>query len=172
LTQSEKQAIIGFLINCEPQPRSINTTPLVRRPATRSPGMVAMPISIYPDYSLVDPLPPVEGEAPPDSGAVDDPQQPSEMFEGLLVFRLSLTDGLDEMGRISTQFGEYTYSSYTRGVFVGDRVYAVTDNGIRGADVSDPSNVRYELALPRPEQFFGDPIPVDLVIVPEPGIAE
>ncbi|NOT00779.1 MAG: hypothetical protein HOP29_09145 [Phycisphaerales bacterium] len=190
-------------------------------------GMVAMPISIYPDYSQFEDvlppepetrpdgdvddvgggsdgsmgggsvdagdgvvtddgtssggetpadggetMPPVEGEAPPESETVVDSQQPSQMFEGLMVFSLSLTDGLSEMGRISTQFGEYPYSSYTRGVFIGSRVFAVTDNGVRGADVSDLSTVRYELALPRPDVDYGEVIPLDDFVVSDPGIAE
>ena len=59
-------------------------------------------------------------------------------------------DGIDELGRISTRFedaGIY-WSQFTRGVFIGDDILAVTNNGVRGAPVSDIASVPYELLIP------------------------
>ena len=83
------------------------------------------------------------------------------------------------MGQISTRFDEAGYgywgASFTRGVFIGDKIYAVTNQGVREASVSNVSVVENEL-------FFGvpyvegppiliDPMPLEPVepVLPEGG---
>jgi len=64
-------------------------------------------------------------------------------FEGVVVFSATVEDGFTELGRVSTRYpqsGIY-YSSYTRGVFLGDDILAVTDKGIRRAPTSDTETV-------------------------------
>lgn len=77
----------------------------------------------------------------------DDQLPEPQGFEGLFVYSATPTGGLTEMGRISTRFDESGYwgSSFTRGVFIGDKVYAVTNLGVREAVVSDVSTVENEL---------------------------
>lgn len=111
-------------------------------------------------------------EPPPsDDGdiAVDEPGLPSDAFEGLIVFRATAEDGFTELGRISTHFDEmgWWYPSFTRGVFVGERVYAVTNIGLRTAPLSDVNDVDGEL-------LYGDPIsepPVE-PLPTDPGVID
>lgn len=68
-------------------------------------------------------------------------------FDGLVVYEVSADNGFTEKGRISTRFLDqgHHYSAFTRGVFVGDHVYAVTDGGVRGAALSDVGTVTSEV---------------------------
>ncbi len=139
-------------------------------------GLVALPVSIYDDIFFfdftgddgpvtntddddrLDPAQTDSDEAP-DSGSDAEPP-PDEIienidtyvpqgFEGLVVYSVSVEDGFTELGRISTRFEEagYYWNSFTRGVFIGDDVFAVTDHGVRGTLVSDFTSIPYELIL-------------------------
>jgi len=118
-------------------------------------GMVAMPMSIYPDYGDVifiegdggttdggTGVEPVEGPV-----EVIDPLPEPQGFDGVFVYSASPDGGLTELGRISTRFDEAGYwgASFTRGVFIGEKVYAVTNLGVREAATSDVSTVEAEL---------------------------
>jgi len=129
-------------------------------------GLVALPLSIYEDIVFFDP---VIGVTDGDTTVVSVDTDGSETgsgdagvsldefdafvpggFEGLVVFSVSAQDGFNELGRISTRFedaGIY-WSEFTRGVFIGDDVLAVTNNGVRGAPVSDIAGVPFELLTP------------------------
>lgn len=87
-------------------------------------------------------------------------------FEGLFVYEVSTESGFTELGRISTRFEDrgYRWPQFTRGVFIDDDVWAVTDYGLRGGSVvrlGRIDNASLEL-------FYGRDFAVDLV---EPGIA-
>lgn len=114
-------------------------------------------------------------QPPPDDTVVTDP--PVDVipevkgFEGVYVFRVSVDTGLTELGRVSTRFEESQYwgASFTRGVFVGDDLYAVTDLGIHSASVNDLETTQSELFFGLPYDFEEPPIPVDPVPLPDPG---
>ena len=70
------------------------------------------------------------------------------------MYRVSAETGFEQVGRISTSFDGfgYYYGSFTRGVFIGDNVYAVTDVGVRAAPVDaivEPAP--YELVIAPPD---------------------
>ena len=93
-------------------------------------------------------------EPAPDEPVSADPYIPPG-FDGLAVYRVSVTDGFTEVGQISTRFedaGIY-WASFTRGVFIADNVFAVTDNGVRGAPISDLANPPFSLLLASPVDF-------------------
>ncbi len=76
-------------------------------------------------------------------------------FNGLLVYRVTAEGGFTLLGRISTRleggdcdYCGYAWPSYTRGVFIGDDVYAVTDSVVRAAPISDPAALSGSLELP------------------------
>jgi len=152
-----------------------------------SEGLIALPASIY-DYSAID-LPTIlDGDGVVREDVVDggvgdgtDAAPPADDllapvvpqgFEGLLVFRVSAETGFSELGRMSTQYdrpGFYTYTSFTRGVFIQNGltdafdVYAVTNQGVRTAPVSNvnatPSELFYGQLFPvyiGPEGLFED----------------
>jgi len=139
-------------------------------------GMVALPVSIYPDYGDIVFLDgggssgssgTSGGEtdaAPPDEpiDIIAPPVPVTQGFDGLFVYEASATGGLAELGRISTRYDEAGYwgSSFTRGVFIGDKVLAVTNLGVREAAVSDVSTVESELyyGLPYVEE---PPVTID-----------
>ena len=158
--------------------------------------LVALPVSIYGGFFIDDDIRDVfddtvvdggtgvslgesEPDAPPPTEPGDDPvvDEPGDVFvpdgfEGVVVFRASPEEGLSELGRISTRFDEagFYYPYFTRGVFIGDRVYAVTNIGVRAAPVDDVAQVEGEL-------FYGstfeppiEPLPTDPgIIEPESG---
>jgi hypothetical protein len=89
-------------------------------------------------------------------GATGGPTYGTWTFSGLFVYRVTVEEGFQPLGRISTRLESatepsrfYYYSSnWTRGVFIDDNVYAVTDELIRSAAVSDPNAVIDTLILP------------------------
>ncbi len=129
-------------------------------------GLIALPLSIAADFFFFDDVF-MGGDGMAVDGVSTDASEPAVLppdaaidavvpsfpgFDGLVVFSVSVEDGFTELGRISTRFEEsgYFWSSFTRGVFIGDDVFAVTDHGIRGAPISDPASVPYELLLEDP----------------------
>ena len=71
-----------------------------------------------------------EETPPPDSSdETSSPPPLPEGFDGLVVFSVSPDEGISEMGRVSTRFEQdgFYFSSFTRGIFIGDNVFAVTD---------------------------------------------
>ena len=123
-------------------------------------------IALVGDGDLVDGVAPVGDpddsgvEAPPDSSdEASSPPPLPEGFDGLVVFSVSPDGGIEEMGRVSTRFEEngFFFSSFTRGVFIGDNVFAVTNNGVRGAPVDDLATAPYELIFEaQAPVFFGE----------------
>jgi len=124
-------------------------------------GLVAIPISIYQPWIFFDDIG-VVGVEPGDDGVSVDtaPDEPAnqdiappmpEGFDGLVVFSATAEDGLAELGRISTRFdptAEWWYGpAFTRGVFIGDDVFAVTNKGVRGSAIADPGTALYELTF-------------------------
>ena len=128
-------------------------------------GMVALPITVdrffffpFDDGFVVnsDDVPTVDaqisdGEVPPPdlSEPIDGDDFTSMSFDGLVVFHIDVDAGLTEMGRIDARFpGQSTYgSSFTRGVFIGDDVFVVTDHGVRGAKLNALTTAAYEVAF-------------------------
>lgn len=131
----------------------------------REAGLVALPVTVYGDMPFIDggvliddtvdggsSSGSTDGAAPPVDEQVDtvaDSIAPTG-FEGLVVYRVSVDTGFTALGQISTRFenaGIY-WSSFTRGVFIGDDVFAVTDKSIRGAPLADVNSAPHELVFP------------------------
>ncbi|MBN1489842.1 MAG: beta-propeller domain-containing protein [Phycisphaerae bacterium] len=87
-------------------------------------------------------------------GDTSGPEWGTHTFTGLYVYRVTLEAGFDLLGRISTREVTtspdywYDYDWYTRGVFIGDDVYAVTDNVVKAAPIETPSELTGTLDLP------------------------
>jgi hypothetical protein len=112
---------------------------------------------------------------PPDDIVVTDPlidvivpPQEPQGFEGVFVFRVSTETGLTELGRVSTRFDESQFwgASFTRGVFVGDDLFAVTDLGVHSASLNDLTTVESQLFFGLPYDIEETPIPVEPVPLP------
>jgi uncharacterized secreted protein with C-terminal beta-propeller domain len=144
-------------------------------------GMVALPVSIYPNYTDVIAIDGGAGSTDGSTGTTDGqtgvtpvdptidvkPPTPAQQgFDGVFVYSASPEGGLTELGRISTRFDEAGYwgASFTRGVFIADKVYAVTNLGVREVATSDVSTVEAEL-------FYGqaDIAPPPDILPPEPA---
>ncbi len=131
-----------------------------------SQGLVALPVSVYATY-IYDDGGGTGGVVVGDGGVSveDSPIPVDDGFDGVVVFRATPEAGLSELGRISTRFEESPYwgTSFTRGVFIEDKFYAVTNLGVREAPSSSPSSVEHEL-------FYG-PVFVEeppVIVEPEP----
>jgi hypothetical protein len=129
-------------------------------------GLVALPIETYsygPFFDDVDAEPGVreepaptgtEGTSTPDEPAPP-PDEPVEViepivpdeFHGLIVYAVSAEDGFEELGRISTRYDQawYYWTAFTRGRFIEDDVFAVTNQGVRGAPLENLETVAYEV---------------------------
>lgn len=82
------------------------------------------------------------------SGDTTGPVYGDHTFTGLLVYGVSADTGFAELGRISTvNEGQtsggcwWNYYGSTRGVFIGDYVYAVSDLGVKAASLNDVSTI-------------------------------
>lgn len=85
-----------------------------------------------------------------DDEPLPDDLSPPEEFRGLYVYRVTPEEGFEFLGRMSTAIGDdyYYYNSFTRGVFMNDNVFAVTDLGVVGAPVSDVNSVPWQVSFP------------------------
>jgi inhibitor of cysteine peptidase len=89
-------------------------------------GLLAIPIDLYEHESL----------------PTDYPWQWGTLtYKGLYVYRVGIEGGFEFLGRIATlsDLEQYwvAYGNYTRGIFMDDRVYAVTPDAVRSARVAD-----------------------------------
>lgn len=116
------------------------------------------------------------GAPPPDgtgvSAPVDVVDVPPTGFDGVYIYRVSAADGLTELGRISTRFDEAQYwgASFTRGIFVDQDVYAVTDLGIHSASMIDLTTEESRLFFGLPYDIVEEPpILIDPMPVPVDG---
>jgi uncharacterized secreted protein with C-terminal beta-propeller domain len=90
-------------------------------------------------------------------GQTTGPEYGTHTFTGVYVYNVTVGNGFSLLGRISTtdvsspSWGDmpywYSYDLYTRGIFMGDNVYAVTDSVVRAAPIAAPSNATGTLTL-------------------------
>ncbi|MGB9623489.1 MAG: beta-propeller domain-containing protein [Phycisphaerae bacterium] len=92
-------------------------------------------------------------------GQTTGPEYGQHTFTGLYVYRVTVAEGFTLLGRISTRDVSaspewammdwwYGYDQYTRGVFIDENVYAVTDSVVKAAPFPTPSSVTATLTLP------------------------
>ncbi|MCH7527102.1 MAG: beta-propeller domain-containing protein [Planctomycetes bacterium] len=100
-------------------------------------NMVALPISQYSFFTITE------------DDVVD--ILPRENFHGLYLFEIGTAMSLAEVGRIQTVSpGDFFAPSFTRGVFIGDDVFAVTDRVVVAAALEDVAGSQVRLELPSP----------------------
>lgn len=85
-------------------------------------------------------------------GAGEEPSSfGSPTFKGLYLFRVATQEGIEFAGRIQTESVQgYPYHSsngWTRGIFMGDHVYAVTSALVQAVPVADPNVEPAQLSL-------------------------
>lgn len=103
------------------------------------------------------------GEEAPEVRQADDSPLGEDPFRGLLVYRVTAQDGFQHLGNLSTDVEDMGYwPSFTRGVFIQDHVYAVTDYAVVTAPSADIDQVTASVLLPGVER------PVPPTTGPEP----
>lgn len=127
-------------------------------------NLVALPVSIQEGFIFFqDPLVDLDsdqvgdetGASPPDGEVnINEPVEIVDSFiptgfDGVIVFRASVETGLAELGRLSTRFEEIGFfgASFTRGIFINDNVYAVTNRGLRAAPVAAVETAPFKLVF-------------------------
>jgi len=69
----------------------------------------------------------------------------SYTFSGVQVYQILPEEGITLLGQVSTSdTGDYGYPSYwgwTRGIFIEDSIFAVTETGVQVASISSPNQV-------------------------------
>ena len=113
-------------------------------------------VSVDGDVSVdAEPAPPLDSDF-----VVDEPLFVPQEFRGLAVYRVSTDGGFESVGRISTEFDDgFYWTAFTRGVFIDDDVFAVTNRGIRGAPVIDMASITYDIQFEQDRlEFLVDPI--------------
>ena len=92
------------------------------------------------------------------------------MFSGLQLYDIAAEpDGITLRGQISTVPKEFefpVYYGWTRGIFVGDMVYAMTEHSIQQAALDAPDDVLASLELSELVDF------VDDIVVFEDGVVD
>ena len=68
-------------------------------------------------------------------------------FSGLYVYRVTIDEGFEYLGRINTDSYSY-YGNWLRGVFIGEDVYAVNEEAVRSANIDDISGTLNILSFP------------------------
>lgn len=66
-------------------------------------------------------------------------------FSGLQIYHVTPEDGISLRGEISTSsdtgMGYPTYFGWTRGIFIEDLIYAVTEVGVQSASIDEPGEI-------------------------------
>ncbi len=77
------------------------------------------------------------------------PSQPwewaEESFQGLYVYDVRSDAGFDFLGRIATKSA--SFPDWTRGIFIGETVYAVQNNAVSNANINDIANTIQSLSF-------------------------
>lgn len=97
-------------------------------------GLLALPVDLY-EYQAAP-------SSPSDYGEFE--------FSGLYVYRVSTDQGFQKIGQISvsSDLSEYWYyGGWTRGMFIDDKVYAVTPSTVFSAKVEDIEGTIQSLAI-------------------------
>lgn len=89
------------------------------------------------------------------SAGTDGPEIGRHEFNGLIVFDVSLETGFTELGRLSAVDDNdslepgcyYNYWGSSRGVFIGHTIYAVSDLGVKAAELDDMSTLLGQTSL-------------------------
>ncbi len=95
-------------------------------------------------------------------GAVNGPEIGSHNFTGLYVYRVTVAGGFEFLGRISSGGGTsgrgcfLGYYGYTRGLFIGDNVYSVTQRGVKAAALADVATLLGETTYPGAASLYED----------------
>jgi len=90
-------------------------------------------------------------------GDTTGPEYGSHAFTGLYVYRVTVDSGFEFLGRISSAEGLTSnncfqgYYGSTRGVFIGDHVYSVTESAVKSAALSDVSTIVGQAAFSNAE---------------------
>ena len=127
--------------------------------------LLAVPIEIY-NYGFGMPETDVAVERRDETDTGEDEDEPvrdilppPDEFRGVHVYRVTPEGGFDSLGRMSTAMdGDHYYSSFTRGVFMNDNVFAVTNHGVVGAPVAAVDTAPWQVSFP---QSFPDEFPWD-----------
>lgn len=118
-------------------------------------NLVALPVSISGGFIIFeDPRIDVDDNQSDSGDGVDSsvvtPPIVLEQFDGVFVFEATVTDGFKKLGQISTRFNDTFFygNAFTRGVFIHDNVFAITNRGVRGGPVSNVESMPFEFRLP------------------------
>jgi hypothetical protein len=80
-------------------------------------------------------------------------QYGTHSFTGLMVYRVSVENGIEKLGQIASANGVTSgncfqgYYGPTRGVFIGDHVYSVTERGVKSASLDDVNTLLGQLTF-------------------------
>ncbi len=136
-------------------------------------GLVALPIQ-HQDYGFfeeigdVDFAGAVEVDPRPDSEPSTETRQPEvatfaegEIFQGLFIYSVSAENGFTLLGKVDTKPEEDDFggSFFTRGVFIAERVFGVTDRVITASPVANLQEVSARVEFPSRYDFTEPGIP-------------
>ncbi len=85
-------------------------------------------------------------------------------FDGVYVYRVTVENGFEILGQMTTRSPEeedswWSYSIFSRGIFLGENVFSVNERGVVGAPVSDVNSAPWNVSFPADEQEWGDESP-------------
>jgi len=95
----------------------------------------------------------------------------------LYVFSISQESGFEQIGTLPVQISEpnqFVYNPWTRGVFVEENIYSVTESVIHSAVIDNIDGTTLDLTLPSDGAVFHPPIIIEPLTGPdvEPAILE
>ncbi|UCG16077.1 MAG: beta-propeller domain-containing protein [Phycisphaerales bacterium] len=93
-------------------------------------------------------------------------------FNGVYVYRVTAQSGFEYLGKMTTRLETdddywWYYSAFSRGLFIGDNVYAVNERGVVGAPITDVDSAPWRVEFPIEESPYPDGEPVE----PEEDVA-
>jgi uncharacterized secreted protein with C-terminal beta-propeller domain len=95
-------------------------------------------------------------------GDATGPEYGTHSFTGLYVYRVTVANGFEFLGRIASAEGDtgggcfQGYYGATRGVFIDNDVYSVTERGVKAAPIDTPSTLTGEVTYSGAEPLVTD----------------
>ena len=96
------------------------------------------------------------------AGQTKGPEIGMHDFSGLYVYRITLANGFEFLGRIASDGGNdkngcfLSYYGFTRGVFIGENVYSVTQRGVKTAALSNVGALLGQTTFPDAPSLYPD----------------
>jgi len=103
-------------------------------------------------------------------GDTSGPQYGQHIFTGLYVYKVTVDNGFELLGRIATIDNTYnngcfwSYYGFTRGIFMGDNIFSASQTGVKAASLDDVNTTIAQTTFDNNSSVYQDCYPFTAVV--------